>query len=403
MATRRTPLLYLTHRIPYPPDKGDKVRSFNILRHLARSHRVFLGTFVDDPDDYRHLETLKEWCAGVRAVVIEPRRRKLASLRALANGEALSLPYYRSPTLRRWAMETAVWEHISAALAFSGPMAQYLALPGLKKTAVDFCDVDSAKWTAYAASRRWPLSWLYRREGRLLADFERRAAQAATVGFFSTAAERELFASAAPDVGDKTRVMGNGVDAEYFNPEREWPNPYPPGGPVLLFTGAMDYWPNVDAVRWFAREILPLVRERRADARFWIVGRNPTAAVWALAGDAVTVTGAVPDVRPYLAHADVVEAPLRIARGIQNKVLEAMAMARAVVVADAPARGLGAKAGEECEVAANAETFAAATLRLLEYAGRRVTMGRQARAAVLARHGWEAQLAALDEVFDGDA
>ncbi|MDR1424000.1 MAG: TIGR03087 family PEP-CTERM/XrtA system glycosyltransferase [Azoarcus sp.] len=402
MVTRRPPLLYLTHRIPYPPNKGDKVRSFHILRHLARTHRVFLGTFIDDPDDFRHLETLKEWCQGVRAIGIVPRLRRVASLRGLALGEALSLPYYRSRSLARWAVETAVWERIAVAVAFSGPMAQYLDVPGLTRRVIDFCDVDSAKWMEYAAAKRWPLAWLYRREGRRLAAFERAAALASDASLFSTEAERELFACAAPDAAGKATAMRNGVDAAYFSPDHELPNPYPPGGPVLVFTGAMDYWPNIDAVRWFVREVLPLVRQRQAQARFWIVGRNPSPAVLDLAGEAVTVTGAVADVRPYLAHADVVEAPLHIARGIQNKVLEAMAMARPVVLAAASANGLAAKAGEECEVAARAEEFAAATLRLLEDAGGRQRMGRLAREAMLARHDWEANLAVLDRVLAGD-
>jgi len=400
--TRRPPLLYLTHRIPYPPDKGDKVRSFHILRHLAHTHRVFLGTFIDDPNDFRHIETLKEWCQDVRAIGIEPRLRRVASLRGLAFGEALSLPYYRSRALARWAVETVVWERIAVAVAFSGPMAQYLNVPGLARRVIDFCDVDSAKWTEYAASKRRPLSWLYRREGRRLAAFERKAALANDASLFSTAAERELFARAAPDAANKATVMQNGVDAAHFSPDHELPNPYPPGGPVLAFTGAMDYWPNIDAVTWFAREILPLVRLRRADARFWIVGRNPPPAVLELVGEAVTVTGAVADVRPYLAHADVVEAPLRVARGIQNKVLEAMAMARPVVLAAAPAKGLAAKVGEECEVAASAEEFAAATLRLLGSAEWRKGMGRLAREAMLARYDWEANLAVLDRVLAGD-
>jgi sugar transferase (PEP-CTERM/EpsH1 system associated) len=399
----RPPLLYLVHRIPYPPNKGDKVRSFNILRQLARTHRVFLGTFVDHPDDLRHLDTLRQWCADICALRLYPRQARLASLRGLLTGEALSLPYYRHRALANWVQQTVVREGIVRAVAFSGPMAQYFAVPGLTRRIIDFCDVDSAKWTQYAADRRWPLSWLYRREGERLAAFERAAVAASEASLFATAAEVALFTRTAPPALEaRVHAMQNGVDAEFFSPAHDLPNPYlshPPGGPVLAFTGAMDYWPNVDAVRWFVHEILPRIRRHQPSVRFWIVGMNPTPAVQALAGEGVVVTGGVPDVRPYLAHAEVVEAPLRIARGIQNKVLEAMAMARPVVVAAAPARGLAARAGEECAIASSAEDFAAATLRLLADAPARARMGQLARAAVLERYGWSAHLALLDRLL----
>ncbi|MDR2261800.1 MAG: TIGR03087 family PEP-CTERM/XrtA system glycosyltransferase [Azoarcus sp.] len=402
MADVRPPLLYLTHRIPYPPNKGDKVRSFNILRGLARARRVFLGTFIDQPGDVRHVEVLREWCEDVRAVRIAPRARRLASLRGLAAGEALSLPYYRDCALSRWIRATVARERIADAVVFSGPMAQYLDTPGLRRRVVDFCDVDSAKWAQYAVDRRWPLSWLYRRESERLSVFEREAAAASDASLFATAAEAEFFTRAAPGLAVRVQVMQNGVDAGFFSPEHDLPNPYPPGGPVLVFTGAMDYWPNIDAVCWFVGEILPLVRRRHPRARFWIVGMNPAPAVRALAGDGVVVTGGVPDVRPYIAHADVVEAPLRIARGVQNKVLEAMAMARPVVMAAATAAGLAVSAGRECRIATNAQEFAAATLGLLEDAARSETMGRMAREAVLERHSWPAHLAVLDRLLAGD-
>jgi sugar transferase (PEP-CTERM/EpsH1 system associated) len=278
----RPPLLYLTHRIPYPPNKGDKVRSFNILRQLARTHRVWLGSFVDHPDDRRHIATLRQWCEQTCVIPIEPAIRRVASLRGLLRGEALSLPYYRSPRLARW-VDRVVAEHgIHAAVAFSGPMAQYLDVPGLARRVVDFCDVDSAKWSQYAADRRWPLSWLYRREGARLLDFERQAAARADASLFVTEAEAELFRRAAPELGSRVGVMQNGVDADFFSPANGGDSPYPPGGPVLVFTGAMDYWPNIDAVSWFASELLPHIRRALPSVRFWIVGMNPSPAVQAL-------------------------------------------------------------------------------------------------------------------------
>lgn len=394
------PLLYLVHRIPYPPNKGDKVRSFNILRQLARRHRVYLGTFVDHPDDRQHVEKLAQWCEDVHVVDLNPRTARLASLRGLLTGEALSLPYYRDAGLAAWVRDTVATHRIRDAVAFSGPMAQYLNTPGLSRRIVDFCDVDSAKWTQYAADRRWPMSWLYRREGARLLAFERRAAAATEASLFVTEAEADIFRRAAPEVAAKVRAMQNGVDADFFSPEHRFDSPYPEGGPVLVFTGAMDYWPNVDAVTWFAADILPAIRARVPYVRFWIVGMNPAPAVQALAAsEGVSVTGTVPDVRPYLAYADVVVAPLRIARGIQNKVLEAMAMARPVVLSAAPAVGLAAEEGRDCEIAGDAQGFADKVVELLEQPARRSAMGEAGRDAVLRGYSWTAHLAQLETLF----
>ncbi|PKO55683.1 MAG: sugar transferase, partial [Betaproteobacteria bacterium HGW-Betaproteobacteria-21] len=278
-------------------------------------------------------------------------------------------------------------------------MAQYLDVPGLNCRIVDFCDLDSAKWTQYAADRRWPMSWLYRREGRKLLAFERAAAARSDASLFVTEAEAQLFRHAAPEVASSVRVMQNGVDAEYFSPDQAFGSPYPAGGPVLLFTGAMDYWPNIDAVCWFAADMLPKVREQIPDVRFWIVGMNPAPAVLALASQGVVVTGTVPDVRPYLAHADVVVAPLRIARGIQNKVLEAMAMACPVVVAAAPATGLDAQSGHDCEIAHSPDEFVSRIFGLLNDISLRCGMGQAARQCVLARYSWAAHLAKLESLL----
>lgn len=384
------------HRIPYPPNKGDKVRSFNILRQLARTRRVFLGTFVDNPDDRQHVARLAEWCEDVCAVELDPRFGRIKSLRGLLTGEALSLPYYRSARLAQWVRATVAQHGITQAVAFSGPMAQYLDAPGLQRRIVDFCDVDSAKWTQYAADRPWPMSWLYRREGEHLLAFERKAAMDSDASLFVTEAEAALFIRSAPEACERTQVMQNGVDADFFSPANGGESPYPAGGPVIVFSGAMDYWPNIDAVTWFATELLPQIRRSVPEARFWIVGMNPAPAVQALTGEGITVTGTVPDVRPYIAHADVVVAPLRIARGIQNKVLEAMAMARPVVVSAEAAVGLSARKGEDCEIAQNGEETVRLVTRLLQDPDVGCVMGAAARRCVVENCSWQAHLARLD-------
>ena len=274
--------------------------------------------------------------AGLHVVDLHPLTAKLKSLQGLASGDALSLPYYADRSMQRWVEQIVREKQIDAVVVFSSAMAQYvqaqLQASDGPVVLVDFVDVDSAKWGHYAGQHRWPLSWLYRRESRQLLAFERQIAQLADQSFFVTQRESMLFCELAPECAARVSTISNGVDADYYAPDAARPSPFieEPIAPIV-FTGAMDYWPNVDAVIWFAREALPLIRRQLPGVRFIVVGRNPPAAVQALASGEITVTGTVVDVRPYLQHAGVVVAPLRVARGIQNKILEAMAMERPVV------------------------------------------------------------------------
>ena len=393
-------LLYLVHRLPFPPNKGDKLRSYHLLRHLAATHRVFLGTFVDDREDVGDVEALRPLCAELHVERLDPTLARLRCLAGLANGQALTLPYYHSRGLKSWVERTVREQRIDTALVFSGAMAQYTnALPQLR-TLVDFVDVDSAKWTQYAQSRRWPSSWLYRREGERLLAFESTVARQAARSFFVTSAEVELFGRLAPECAGKIEAIGNGVDSEYFSAEHDLPSPYPAGEIPIVFTGAMDYWPNIDAVSWFASEMLPRLATRSPALKFYIVGMRPAPSVQRLAGAAVAVTGMVPDVRPYLKHAAVVVAPLRVARGVQNKVLEAMSMARPVVVSAACANGIEATADRDYAAAADVDAFVASIRALLEDPARAATMGAAARARVVARYSWKAHLSRIDAYLD---
>jgi sugar transferase (PEP-CTERM/EpsH1 system associated) len=389
------PLLFLAHRIPYPPNKGDKVRSYHLLRYLCARYRVYLGTFYDDPEDAAHVAPLERLCAGVCAVRLHPGRAKARSLVGFATDEALTLPFYRNRTLARW-IDRAIAQHaIRKAVVFSSAMAQYVEKHDDLRAVVDFVDVDSDKWTQYATTRPWPLSAVYRREGRRLAAFERRVAAAAEASLFVTAREAAFFAARAPEAAARVFALRNGVDAQYFSPDAAAESPFAADEEPVVFTGAMDYWPNVDAVSWFAREVFPRVRAARPAARFYVVGMNPAPAVQALARqDGVVVTGRVADVRPYLRYAAVVVAPLRIQRGVQNKVLEAMAMGRAVVVSAACAGAIDARPGVEFEVADSADEFAAKVTELLP-SYRREALGRAARERVLAQYDWQANLEQL--------
>jgi polysaccharide biosynthesis protein PslH len=388
-------ILYLVHRLPYPPNKGDKVRSYHLLRHLAERHEVLLGTFVDDPEDEVHVDTVRQWCADVKAVRLHPRRAKLASLTGLLRSEPLTLAYYRNAELTAWARA----QQADAAVVFSSSMAPY-ADGFTGPVLVDFVDVDSAKWTDYAGNHRWPLSWLYRREGRELLAYERAVAAKATQSFFVTDKEVALFNGLAPECADRVQAVGNGVDTAYFAPLPDRPNPYDAGELPVVFTGAMDYWPNVDAVSWFVAEMLPALRARWPRLRLSIVGRSPTAAVKALAGDAVVVTGTVPDVRPWLQHAAVVVAPLRLARGVQNKVLEAMAMARPVVAASSCVEAIDAVPDRDLAAAGTADEFVATIAAWLAAPEHAERVGLAARACVQAHYGWSARLAPLDRCLE---
>ena len=388
-------LLYLVHRLPYPPNKGDKVRSYHLLEHLLANHEVFVGTFLDDPDDEVHVDTLRALCAGLHVTRLQPARARLASLAGLIDGAPLTLRYYRDAALRRWVRATARREHIDAVVVFSSSMAQYadgLDLPML----VDFVDVDSAKWTAYAAHHRWPMSWLYRREGERLLAYERAVAARAACSFFVTEKEATLFQSLAPESAHSCEAMGNGVDADYFAPDAARASPFADAERPVVFTGAMDYWPNIDAVTWFATEVLPRLRVQWPTLRLHIVGRSPTPAVRALAGDAVAVTGTVPDVRPYLQHAAVVVAPLRLARGIQNKILEAMAMGKAVVAARESAAVIRAVPGIELIEADGAAAFVREVDALLREPLRASAIGMAGRNRVRHDYSWDAHLSTLD-------
>ena len=396
----RPPLLLLVHRIPYPPNKGDKLRSFHLMEHLAKNWRVFLGSFVDLPEDWQHVPRLQEWCAEAHIEGINPRTAKLRSLRGLLSGEALSLPYYRSGSMRRWVNETLAREKIKNVVVFSSPMAQYVDGMGDLQRIVDFCDVDSAKWTRYAEDHRGPMAWLYRREGARLAEFERRIGEQADASLLATEAEADLFRSVAPAAAARTFAVSNGVNSKFFSPDLTRASPYAAGEQAVVFSGAMDYWPNIDAACWFARDIWPQIIARHPSACFYVVGMNPSEEVRALAAlPGVRVTGTVPDVRPYVQHAAAAVAPLRIARGVQNKILEAMAMARPVVASRLCAQGLSAVEGSEILLAADVDEFVAQVDDCLSARVDAATMGARARARVLDSYGWTAHLARLDELL----
>ena len=337
-------VLYLIHRIPYPPNKGDKIRSYHWLRYLAEHYRVHLGTFIDQPEDWAHLDKLSEWCDRVCAVPLRSGPAFIRSLGHLLTTQPISTAYYRSAVMHRFVESVLRERDIELVVAFSSTMAQYVPrdrCAGVRRV-MDFVDVDSDKWRQYSIQRRWPIRSIYRREGVRLGEEERRIANDFDASIFTSAAEIDLFARLAPETADKVHCVRNGVDIRYFDPALDHVNPYPQNAEPIVFTGSMSYWPNVDAVTWFATGILPGVRARRPNAEFFIVGAHPNKGVLKLQDlPGVRVTGWVPDVRPYLAHAKLAVAPMRLARGLQNKVLEALAMNVRVLLTRAATIGIG--------------------------------------------------------------
>lgn len=405
-------LLYLVHRLPYPPDKGDKVRSYHLLKHLARQHRVYLGTFVDDPADEAYVEVVQQLCQDTHIARLSPRTAKLRSLSGLLTHQALGLRYYRNAGLQSWVKQTLADQKIDTIVVFSSVMVQYvddMLYGDSPPMLVDFVDVDSVKWTQYAANHKWPLSWLYRREGERLLAYERAVAARAQHSFFVTESETALFRKMAPECANRVTPMSNGVDADYFSPDPARVSPFAPAVAgeqsqpseiPLVFTGAMDYWPNIDAVTWFVSDILPALRKTWPQARFHIVGRSPPPSVLALTSDSVVVTGTVPDVRPYLQHAAVVVAPLRVARGIQNKILEAMAMARPVVATQSCVDAIDAHTGSELIAAGDTNDFVDKIDALLKAPARAASVGQAGRQRVVNSYSWAAHLAGIDRYLD---
>ncbi|MGE7206219.1 TIGR03087 family PEP-CTERM/XrtA system glycosyltransferase [Sphingomonas sp. NPDC019816] len=377
-------LLFLAHRVPFPPDRGDKIRSYHILRHLSHDWRVHLCTFGESEADLDPPAAFTDLLAGCH-IIRRSKSTPVAALQALAAGAPVSLTAFAHPTMTK-AVRAVRRQGVAAAYIFSGQMAQYA---GEEPTIMDMVDVDSAKFAALAERAIGPKRIMLAREARLLGRFERRVAAGMAATLFVSEAEAALFRAG----GGEGRIVAveNGIDAAVHDPALV--TPIAETEPLIVFTGQMDYQPNIDAVTHFAKAILPLVRHAHPRARFAIVGRPPTPAVRRLAGEAVIVTGEVPDTRIWLAAAAVCVAPLMLARGIQNKVLEAMAMARPIVASRAAAEGIDH--GGTITVADSDRDFADKVIAALSGPATNPA----ARAQVLDRYDWNARLAPLDQLL----
>jgi sugar transferase (PEP-CTERM/EpsH1 system associated) len=378
-------LLFLAHRAPFPPDRGDKIRSYHVLRHLARDWRVHLCAFAERAGEEELPSELRAELAS-HHILRRTRPMPVAAVQALATGKPISLTAFAHPGMARAVADVRARHPIAATYIFSGQMAQYR---GAEPTIMDMVDVDSAKFASLSQTAGPGMRSVLKREARLLGRYERQVSGSVAATLFVSEAEAALFRSG----GGQGNVFAieNGIDAARYDPAAI--DPGMSDGLLIVFTGQMDYRPNIDAVTRFAGHILPLVRKACPAARFAIVGRAPTPAVRRLASEAVIVTGEVPDTRLWLARAAVCVAPLDLARGIQNKLLEAMAMARPIVASFAAAEGIDH--GGTIAVAGDDRDFAERVIDALNGP----TDHPAARARVLARYDWTARLAPLDRLL----
>ena len=389
-------ILYLCHRIPYPPDKGEKIRAFRQMRAMAERHDVDLFTLADDAADMTHRGKLLEYCRHVTVARIDPRLARWRALPFLLTTKPLTVPYFHSSELQskvRQAMRQRSYDRI---FVYCSAMAQYVDHTERVPVIVDLVDVDSDKWRQYAAWTSFPYSFIYRREAKRLREYERSICEKSTCVCVTTAREAALVRQLSG--GARVHVIPTGVDATQLQPAAR---PSESSTPTIIFTGVMDYFPNQEAVRLFARQVLPLIRRCVPAARFLIVGRNPSRQVSELRKlDGVEVTGYVTDVRAYLAQAHVSVAPFTIAAGIQNKVLEALAFGLPIVATPRAVQALAKDVADIIETGETPEELAAKVVRFLRDPQFAESRGLEGRRRVAATYAWDRALDKLIRVIE---
>ncbi|PKI15921.1 TIGR03087 family PEP-CTERM/XrtA system glycosyltransferase [Colwellia sp. 12G3] len=368
----KEPLLFLCHRIPFPPNKGDKIRSFNILKKLSEQYDVHLGCFIDDPFDKQYVSGLDKYSASIFHLDQHKTIAKIKGLTGFLTNKPITLPYYFDKRMQQWTSRTIAQHNISKVFVYSSSMAQYVQgdeYQSLERV-IDFVDVDSDKWRQYALKKSGIAKWFFNREYKLLALEENKICGEFTHSLFVSPDEAQLFRDKQPqEQQGKVHGLLNGVDVDFFNPEASFSEEsLVPDVPFISFTGAMDYWANVDAVLWFVEHVWPLILAKQPDAIFCIVGGSPSSDVKALVKNnkSIVVTGRVHDVRPFIEKAQCVVAPLQIARGIQNKVLEAMSLNKAIVVTTMAMEGINAQQSDGVVITDDKNIYAQACLSFFE-------------------------------------
>jgi sugar transferase (PEP-CTERM/EpsH1 system associated) len=384
-------ILFVCHRLPYPPNRGGKIRPFNMISHLSKRHSVTVASLAHTKEELSAGAALQEYCTEVIAEIVPDRLRWWQAVKALATSTPSSVAYFWSDRLYariREKLESANFDLIFVHCAF---VAQYVLDWDKTRRIIDFGDLDSAKWAEYSRTRGFPLALGYAIEARKLRKYEASVARRFKHCTVTTQGEMEEFN--ALETAVPCDLIPNGVDIAYFsmNGTRK------EVGSVIAFLGRMDYYPNINAVMYFVEQIFPRIRQLKPDAQFRIIGSNPAAKIRALAKlNGISVTGHVPDVRPYLADAMISVAPLRIARGTQNKVLESMAMGIPVVTTSQAAKGIQAIPGKHLLVADGPENFAAQVIELLDNPRLRRELSEAGRRQVEAAHVWRTSMQKLD-------
>ncbi len=390
-------IYFLAQRVPFPPDRGDKITTYNELRYLAADHQVEVFCLADGEDDLQNTAALRALSDQIHTVPLARARGRLRALLAMATREPLTVAFFREAALRDKIIERFAKSPPDLILVYSSSMAQYVEQFTNTPRLMQFAELDSRKWADYARLAPRPKRWIYGVESRRLLSYERKIARSFSHSLVCTEEELREFERLVP--GAPVTCIPNGVDSEYFAPSEGLKK-----GNHVVFTGVMDYFPNVDGISWFCKEVLPQIRSRVPDLRLTICGSRPVDQVTALQRiPGVTVTGRVPDVRPYLNRADVAVVPLRIGRGVQNKVLEAMSMALPCVTTRTACRGIEAEEGRDLLVADDPSEFAGHVIRLLADDATRERLGANARATIKKRYGWAAPLAKLSRVIELEA
>jgi polysaccharide biosynthesis protein PslH len=399
-------ILFLAHRIPYPPNKGDKIRSFNEIKYLSKKHDIFLGTVLDSESDRENINGLQPYCKEICAVHFN---KTFSLAGGIFRMRALSVSNFYSRKLQKFVDDTVATGKIDAVMCFCSSMAEYVfrnpALSngsGKIKLIMDFVDLDSDKWLQYSRYTRFPQNIIYRLEHGRLADYEVRIQDAFDHCIFVSQRELDVFKGMRSN-SSKIHVVPNGVDFEYFarpegtiKPSNFTVKPWP----LLVFTGFMDYFANEDGAKWFCEKIFPGIRKNYPTAEFYIVGNQPSTTVRGLSAiDGVTVTGYVEDIREFYWMADICVIPLRIARGMQNKVLEAMAAGNAVVATSNASDGIVCSNNVDIVIADDEQAFADRVIELLGNEDARKELGRKAAQNIRARYSWEDNLKAFDELL----
>jgi sugar transferase (PEP-CTERM/EpsH1 system associated) len=387
-------ILFLAHRFPYPPTFGSKVRAFNVIRHLARSHEVTVLSLARSADEEREAAGIAPFCHAHRSFrvhnLVQAAKIALTLPTALSASEA----FFHSAAMQREVDRQLAARSFDFIFAHCSAVGRYVErVEGLPKL-MDLCDVDSRKWSDYVPHKPWPLSLGYRWEGWRMAAAERR--MAGRFDRVTVATRGEVTTLAEMGVREGVDWFANGVDAEFFQPAAE-----PHDANLISFVGRMDYFPNEQCMVDFCARVWPMLKRARPALTLQIVGAAPTANVLTLGRiDGVTVTGPVPDVRPYVQRSALTIAPLLIARGTQNKILESMAMQVPVVASRIAADGVDAVPGEHLVVADTAEAFCAAVLRITGDAPERERLANAGRARVLSHHAWTSAMQRLDGIMD---